>query len=66
MKLFLIQDSDSSTSHSRGATKRTRELESRLAQLTEQLLQKQALLESAQAEKASLALQMERMEVREK
>ncbi len=44
---------------------KARELEGRLAQLTESLLQKQALLEAVSAEKASLVLQIERMEVRE-
>ncbi len=43
---------------------KARELEGRLAQLTESLLQKQALLEAVSAEKASLVLQIERMEVR--
>ncbi len=43
---------------------KTRQLEDRLAQLTESLLQKQALLEAVSAEKTSLVLQIERMEVK--
>jgi len=38
-------------------------LEARLEQLTESLLQKQALLEAVSAEKTSLVLQLERAEV---
>jgi hypothetical protein len=41
------------------------ELEARIGQLTDALLQKQALLEAATAEKTTLVLQIEHMEVSE-
>ena len=42
------------------------DLEAKFAQLTDSLLQKQALLEAVSAEKTSLVLQIERLEVRKK
>ena len=46
------------------STPQESELESRLRQLTEAVIQKQSLVETLSAEKSSLTLQMERMEVR--
>ena len=45
------------------STPQESELESRLRQLTEAVIQKQSLVETLSAEKSSLLLQLERMEV---